>query len=213
MFVRNRMTPEPVTATKDTTVFDALELMRKHNVRRLPVLEKGRLVGIVTESELLRVSPSPATSLSVFELNYLLSQMRVKDVMTKDLVTVKPETTVEEAAVLMRDNVVSGLPVMEDGKLVGIITETNIFDAFIDLMGLRRAGTRLTLDVEDRLGTIADITEIIKDLGVNIISVATFHNSDTESSIVIRLATIEPAPVVEALTQAGFKIVNTTVLS
>lgn len=212
MFVRNRMTPDPVTTSKETTVFEALELMRKHRVRRLPVLENGRLVGIVTESELLRVSPSPATSLSVFELNYLLSKMQVKDVMTKDVVTVTPDTTVEEAAVLMRDHVVSGLPVVENGKLVGIITETNIFDAFVDLMGLRRPGTRLTLEIEDRMGMMAGLTQIIKEHGVNIISIATFHPSDMDSCVVIRLATTEPEPVVKAIREGGYKIVDVSII-
>ena len=178
-----------------------------------PVVRKGRLVGIVTESELLRISPSPATSLSVFELNYLLSQLRVKDAMTKDVVTVSPDTTVEEAAILMRDNAVSGLPVLENDNLIGIITETNIFDAFVELMGIRRAGTRLTVSVVDRPGVIAALSSIIRDLGVNIISMATFFPTEEESHIVIRLSTKEPEPVVEALTAAGYDVVNVRILN
>lgn len=212
MFVRNRMTPDPITTTKDTTIFDALELMRKHNVRRLPVVENGQLVGIVTESELLRVSPSPATSLSVFELNYILSKMQVKDVMTREVVTVTPDTTIEEAAVLMRDNVVSGLPVLENGKLVGIITETNIFDAFVDLMGLRKAGVRLTLEMEDRTGMMANLTQIIKEHNINIISIATFLSEGENPCIVMRLDTTDPEPVIADIEAAGYKIYDVTVM-
>ena len=147
MMVKTRMTPNPITATPDMGVLDALKLMRKHNVRRLPVLEDDKLIGIVVESELLRVAPSPATTLSVFEMNTILIKMPVREVMTPDPVTVTPDTLIEEAAVLMRENVVSGLPVLDDGKLVGIITETNIFDAFVDSMGLNN-GIRLSLETE-----------------------------------------------------------------
>lgn len=206
MLVKDRMTPNPVTTTPETGILEALQLMRKHNVRRLPVLDKGKLVGIVTESELLRVSPSPATSLSVFEMNYLLSKMKVKEVMTPDPVTVTPDTLIEEAAVLMRENVVSGLPVVDKGQLVGIITETNIFDAFIDSMGLRRHGTRIAVEMEDRTGVLAGITSIIKKHDVSIISVATFHPGEHRGHIVLRLDTTDIEPILADLKKAGYTI-------
>ena len=155
------MTKNPVTVSEDTPVLEAGEIMRKQGFSRLPVTRGGKLVGIVTDRDMIRVSPSPATTLSVFEVNYLLSKLTLKDVMTKDPMTVAPEATLEEAAVLMRDNEVGALPVVEHGKLLGIITESDVFDAFISLMGLREASSRVTLDIEDRVGVLAEITQII----------------------------------------------------
>jgi len=210
MMVKTRMTPNPITASPDMGVLDALKLKRKHKVRRLPVLdENGKLVGIVVESELLRVAPSPATTLSVFEMNTLLNKITVKEVMTPNPVTVTPDTLIEEAAVLMRENVVSGLPVLdEQGQLVGIITETNIFDAFVDSMGLRSHGIRLALEAEDRLGVLAEVTKIIRDHGINIISLATFHEEENKRSIVLRLEATDVDAVVQDLEKAGCKVTH-----
>ena len=208
MMVKTRMTPNPITATPDMGVLDALKLMRKHNVRRLPVLENDKLIGIVVESELLRVAPSPATTLSVFEMNTILNKITVREVMTPNPVTVTPDTLIEEAAVLMRENVVSGLPVFDNGKLVGIITETNIFDAFVDSMGLRSNGIRLALEAEDQPGVLADITRIIRDHGISIISLATFHEGQEKRSIVLRLETTDVEAAVEDLEKAGCKVTH-----
>ncbi|HRU33343.1 MAG TPA: CBS domain-containing protein, partial [bacterium] len=144
MFVRWRMTPNPIVIDPETSILDALHIMKEKKVRRLPVVAHGKLVGIVTEKD-LRESPSlKATSLSIFELNYLLAKTPVSEVMTKDPITVTPDTTIEEAAVIMRDNQISGLPVVEDGKIVGIVTETDIFDMLVKLLGFRN-GARFTL--------------------------------------------------------------------
>lgn len=208
MFVRERMTVNPVTTTENTPVFEAGELMRKHNISRLPVTRDGKLVGIVTEEDLLKVSPSAATTLSVWELNYVLSKLQVKEAMTKNPLTIDPEATLEEAAVLMRDKNVGALPVVENGKLVGIITESNIFDAFLDLMGLKQTGTRITIDLEDKIGAIADLTEIIKKQGINIISLALFHHDNLSGRLVLRLDTAKSDPLVEELKSKGYKITH-----
>ena len=208
MMVKTRMTPNPLTATPDMGILDALKLMQEHKVRRLPVLDKGKLVGIVVESQLLRIAPSPATTLSVFEMNYLLAKMRIKDVMTPNPVTVTPDTLIEEAAVLMRENVVSGLPVLDGDKLVGIITETNILDAFIDSMGLRSTGARISLEMEDKPGMLAGITKIIRDHDISIISLATFHQGKEKRSIVLRLDTTDAEAVIGDLTNAGYTVTH-----
>ncbi|HEX2953635.1 MAG TPA: CBS and ACT domain-containing protein [Bacillota bacterium] len=206
MFVKNRMTVNPVTVEENIPVLEATELMRKYQVHRLPVMHGDRLVGIVTERDLLKVSPSSATTLSVYELNYLLSKLKVSEAMAKNPITVTPDTTLEEAALIMRDREIGGLPVVEDGKLLGIITETDVFDAFLDLMGLRKTGTRLTIDFEDRIGVIAEITEVIKQFGVNIISMAFHANGAAE--VVLRLDLKEPDALVKALQDKGYKIVH-----
>ncbi|NLG85073.1 MAG: CBS domain-containing protein [Firmicutes bacterium] len=210
MFVRNWMTIKPVTVTEDVPVLEAGEIMRKNGFARLPVVRDGRLVGIVTEMDIMRVSPSPATTLSVFEMNYLLSKLTVKDVMTKNPKTIAPEATLEEAAVLMRDYKIGALPVVEGGKLVGIITESDIFDAFIILMGLREAGSRITLEVEDRVGVLAEITHLIKERGINIVTIATFtpQKEGDHGQLVLRLDTEDPAALVEDFAAHGFRVLH-----
>ncbi|MDI6870068.1 MAG: CBS and ACT domain-containing protein [Bacillota bacterium] len=213
MLVRDRMTPDPITVTEETNIFDALDLMRRHRIRRLPVMRHGELVGIVTQLDLMRVAPSPATTLSVFELNALLAKMPVKDVMTREVFTTVPEATIEEAVLLMRDRQIGALPVMQGKKLAGIITETNIMDAFIDLMGLKRAGSRVTLEVEDKVGVLADVAGVIRNLGVNILSCATYTPREGVGGVVVRLATPDPTPVVKELESHGYKVVHATALA
>lgn len=207
MHVRSRMTPNPVTITRQTTVAEALDLMRQHNVRRLPVMDKEHLVGIVTDRDLSRVSPSPATSLSIFEINYLLAKMRIDDVIPKKqrVISISPDAYVEEAALLMREHKIGALPVVEDDHLVGIITETNIFDAFLDLLGVKGSGSRITLEVEDKPGVLADIAEIIKNAGSNISRLAVVHEEE-KTYLVIRLTSMEAAPIAELLKKAGYQV-------
>jgi acetoin utilization protein AcuB len=208
MFVKDRMTVNPVTTQENTPILEAGEIFRKNNFARLPVVRDGRLVGIITKEDLLKVSPSAATTLSVWELNYVLSKIQVKDAMTKNPVTIYPDATLEEAALLMREKEIGALPVVDDGKLVGIITESDIFDAFLDLMGLRKTGTRLAIDLEDRIGAIADLTEIIREKGVNIISMAIFHRDQQGGELVLRLDSPKTDALVSALKAKGYKIVH-----
>mgnify|MGYP005855393281 CR=1 FL=1 len=209
MFVKERMTANPITTTENTPIAEAGEILRKHSFSRLPVMKDDKLVGIITRDDLLKVSPSEATTLSVWELNYVLSKLTVKDAMTKNPITINPENTLEEAALIMRNRGVGALPVVDDkGKLVGIITESDIFDAFLDLMGLKHTGTRLTMDIEDRIGVIADITETIKANGFNIISMAIFHRNNTTGELVIRLDSPQSEKLINDLKAKGCKIIH-----
>ncbi|MGE5507080.1 MAG: CBS and ACT domain-containing protein [Chitinophagales bacterium] len=212
MLVRDRMTKTPIVISEDTNVFDALDLMRRHRIRRLPIVKNGELIGIVTQLELFRVAPSPATTLSVFELNSLLAKMKVKDVMTREVFTISPEATIEEAALLMRERQVGGLPVVEGRQVVGVITETNIMDAFIELMGLTRAGSRITIEVEDQVGVLADVASVIRNLGINILSCATYSPKEGIGHVVVRVDTKDPEAIVKELTFHGYKVVHATSL-
>lgn len=171
MLVKDKMNRQVITIEPQTTVPDALALMEEKRVRRLPVVEQDRLVGIVTLLDLVRASPSPATSLSIWELNYLLAKLPVKDVMAKKLYTVRMDTPIDEAAALLRENRIGGLPVVDNGKIVGIITETDIFTAFMEMLGVNRGGLRLTLELPDRSGALAEADELLRNFGVTIISV------------------------------------------
>ncbi|BAJ65008.1 CBS and ACT domain-containing protein [Anaerolinea thermophila] len=169
MLVKERMSHPVLTITPDVPVQEALARMRQDKVRRYPVVDKkGKLIGIVTDSDLMNASPSEATTLSVWEINYLLSRITVERVMTREPITVTEDTTVEEAARIMADNKIGGLPVLRDNRLVGIITETDLFKIFLEMLGARTAGVRVTVEVPDTPGKLHEITGAIYQLGGNI---------------------------------------------
>ncbi|MEW6243124.1 MAG: CBS and ACT domain-containing protein [Bacillota bacterium] len=208
MLVKERMTKDPVCIEPHTSVLDALAVLKKHNVRRLPVCENGRLVGLVTQMDLLKASPSEATSLSVWELNYLISKTTVSDIMARRPVTVTPDMPVEEAALIMRDKRIGGLPVVESDKLVGIITETDIFDAFVDLAGVRRGGVRVTLMLEDKTGSLAHVAKMAEEHSVNILSVSTLPPLDGFGESVWRLSGERVEEFIQALKDRGIKVLH-----
>lgn len=158
MLVAEWMTEDPRVVTTDAPVMDAMQRMREGGFRRLPVVdEAGRLVGIATDRDLKEATPSSATTLSVYELNYLLARMKIRDVMTRPVVTVGVDDPIERAALLMEEHRVSGLPVLRDGDLVGILTITDLLRAFVGFLGLREGGTRVTVDVPDEPGVLARV--------------------------------------------------------
>ncbi|MFY9177943.1 MAG: CBS and ACT domain-containing protein [Caldicoprobacterales bacterium] len=207
MFVWKKMTSNPYTISPDQTVPDAQEIMQQHNIRRLPVLKNGKLVGVVSKEDILRASPSQATTLSIGEVNYLLAKTKVSKIMTKNPITISPNALLEEAATLMRDNSVSFLPVMDGDKLVGIITESDIFDAFIELLGFRERGTRLTIEAVDAPGIMSKLTSIISNFGANISNVAVYRGTADKSAVVIGMDALNTADIEKALEEEGFKVI------
>lgn len=210
MLVGERMTRDPIVIHDDTPLDEAMKIMRDNKVRRLPVLnEKGALVGIVSERDLLYASPSPATSLSVYELHYLLSRIRVADVMVTEVITVTEDTPLEEAARIMADNKIGGLPVVSDGELVGIITETDLFKIFLELLGAREMGVRLSMLVPDEKGVLAKVTSAIAELGGNIVSLGTFLGEDpTNALLTIKVQGVEEKDLVKALNPLAMEMVD-----
>ncbi|MCQ3938734.1 MAG: hypothetical protein DPW18_17060 [Chloroflexi bacterium] len=184
MFVGERMSQPVITVTPETPVHDALAMFRKEHIRRAPVVRDGRMLGIVSESDLLNASPSPVTSLSVWEMNYLLSKVTVKQVMTKKVITVDANTPIEEAARIMADKKIGGMPVMRSGKLVGIITETDLFKIFLELMGARTKALRVTALIEEKPGQLAKVTKAIAEAGGNFLAFGMFAGPDTSSRII-----------------------------
>jgi acetoin utilization protein AcuB len=210
MQVKDRMTPSPITATEDTSFEEALHMMKEKKIRRLPIVTKsGHITGIVVQKDLFSASPSTATSLSVFEVHYLLSKLKMKDVMTRRVVSVGDDCPLEEAARIMVDSKIGCLPITKDGRLVGIITETDIFKTFVEIMGGREKGLRLTLDVTERKGELAAVAgEIAKHNG-NIISVATFSGRNCSDRIITVKVTGAPKePLVKDLEAHGVKVLN-----
>ena len=183
MLVGERMSRPPIIIGPEMSIHDALALFKKERIRRAPVIKGGKLVGIVSDKDLLNASPSPATTLSVWEMNYLLSKLTVSEVMTKQVTTVAEDTPIEEAARIMADNKIGGLPVVKGTRVVGIITETDLFKLFIELMGAREKGVRVTALVEDQPGMLAQVTKSITDAGGNFIAFGQFVGEDANSRI------------------------------
>lgn len=184
MFVKGRMSTPVISVSPDLPIMEALDLMRQKNIRRTPVLEKGKLVGIISDKDLLNAAPSDATSLSVWEVNYLVARIKVKDVMTKKVLTVDEDTPIEEAARIMADNKIGGLPVMRGGEVVGLITETDLFKLLLELMGAREMGVRVTITIPDTPGELEALTHAVAQAGGSFMSFGQFNGDDTDHRIV-----------------------------
>ncbi len=210
MQVKDRMTCNPVTVAEDASFEDALHMMKEKNIRRLPISSKdGHLVGIVVEKDLFSAAPSQATSLSIFEMHYLLLKLKVKEVMTRRVIAVGDDCPLEEAARIMVDHKIGSLLIVKDGKLVGIITETDIFKTFVEILGGREKVLRLTLDVTEGKGVLASIAnEIVRNNG-NILSLATFFCKDeNERIITVKVTDAPKEPLLEGLEATGIRVLN-----
>jgi len=210
MLVGRRMTGNPITIKPGVPIAEAMEWMRRENVRRFPVVDdKGKLVGIVTYGDLLHASPSSVTSLNVWEVTYLLSQVKVKDVMTKEVITICEDCPVEEAARIMADNKISGLPVMRDGLLVGIITESDIFKVFLETFGAREKGVRMTLLAPNVKGSLAQISSTITEHGGYIVSLNVSLGEDPTNWVcTLKVSDITKDELVKVLEPAVIEIVD-----
>lgn len=208
MLVGERMSSPVLTITPEVPVQDALARMRKDNVRRYPVVDKhSKLIGIVTDTDLMNASPSDATTLSVWEINYLLTKITVERVMAKNVICISEDTPIEEAARIMSDHKISSLPVMRGESLVGIITETDLFNLLLEMMGARVPGVRLTVEVMNTRGKLRELATIVSDLGGDILGMAVILGKRTETRVVtlkvegIKLEALRDAvrPVVEQI--------------
>jgi acetoin utilization protein AcuB len=178
MLVGRWMTPDPKTITPEVSVLEATERMQRERVRRYPVIGDGKLVGIVSLDDLLRASPSAMTSLNVYEASFMLTQVKVGDVMTKEVITVTEFTPLEEAAKLMLDRKIGGLPVVRDGVLLGIITESDIFRIFAELLGATKPGIRISVLVPYYKGSLAQLSTAIAERGGLITAFNVFRGED-----------------------------------
>lgn len=201
MLVGERMTHPVFSVSPDMPIQDALAQMRKERVSRYPVLDKkGRLVGIVSEDDLLHAAPSDVTSLSVWEINYLLSKITVERVMTTEVITVTEDTPLEEAARIMADHRVGGLPVVKGKAVVGMITQTDLFHVFLEMLGGRESGCRVTALIREEPGMLHQLTKAIHVAGGNIIALSTFAGQSSEDrEVTIKVDQIEESALRQAL--------------
>jgi acetoin utilization protein AcuB len=189
---------------------DALNLMHQEHVRRFPVVNKrGNLVGIISERDLLHASPSDATSLSIWEINYLLSKIIVKDIMTRDVITIYEDTPLEDAARIMADNKIGGLPILREGNLVGIITETDLFKIFLELLGAREPGVRVTALVPNVPGELAQLTEAVFNIGGNIVAMGTFLGDSSENrEVCLKVADVNTVDLERAIEPFAERVID-----
>lgn len=209
MFVRDRMSSPAVTIVPDTSLQAALTLMHEHRFRRLPVVdERGRLVGIVSERDLLYASPPPAALLSGLELNHVLAERQVGEILTRNVLTATPDTFVEDAARLMVDNKVGGLPVVDgDNHVVGVITETDVFKAFIELYRAGHAGLYLTLEAPDSAGSMVELSKAVLGSGGEIVGLSSSYDEATgEYRLVIKGQEIDKERIVALLASLGYRV-------
>ncbi len=210
MFVINRMTKNPITVTPDAKIDEVSNLIKVKKIRRIPVVKNGKLVGFFSDRDLMRVAPSPATTLSRYEINSLLAKMCVRDIMQKKVISVNVDATIEEAALLMYKNKIGGMPVVSNvGAVVGVITETDIFKTFVDVMGLADGKTRITLEVTDKIGVVKDIATIFGEAGVSIDSLITCKKDDNKYEIVIRGDITNIDDMKQKLEAKGYKVIHT----
>jgi acetoin utilization protein AcuB len=211
-FMREKIQRNPVTISPDASFFEARNLIHEKGVRHLPVVDKNNvLIGIVTDRDIRKVGPSEATLLSVQEINYLLGKLKVSNFMTpkEKLVTITPDTVVEEAVQLMHDNKIGCLPVVEEDKLYGIFTESDVLDHFVDIFGLKQKGTRISLALEDKPGSMLGVLEVIKKHNIDIISVVTgSFLVEGKRIAAIRIRTEDYKGVVDDLGKAGYDVLS-----
>jgi len=208
MKVRDIMTWNVVTVTSDTPIMEARKIMNAHKIRRLPVVDKGKLVGMVSLGRIDRSGPSPATSLSVWEINYLLAKMTVREIMSKDLVTVSPDMTAEGAVALAQSKGVGALTVVEDHNLIGIVTTNDFFYKILNpVLGIGKPGTRLLIHNCGAPKCIQEVMEIVGKQGVKIIAV---HNmpplEGEEAALLLHIDATDASQILKDLKAKGYTV-------
>lgn len=210
MYVKNKMIKDIVTVFPEASVSLAFQIMHERNVSQLPVVKEGKLVGLVTETLLSEFTPSKATTLSMYELNYILGKTTVESIMAKEVITCHEDMLIENAAIIMNEKDVNMIPIVDSSNgLVGIISRSDIIESFIEIIGARDQGTRITLISPDETGKLAEIAQIIKEFGVNISHLTNFNNPITNSvEIIIRLKTLDVTQIVNSLEAKGYTVIR-----
>jgi acetoin utilization protein AcuB len=205
------MSSPAVTIEAHTPFQEALKLMQERHIRRFPVVDvRGRLTGVVSERDLLHAAPSSATSLSIWEVHYLLGKIKIESIMTKNVITTTPDTPVEDAARMMVTHRIGGLPVVgKDNEVVGVITETDIFETFVEMFAGGQAGLRLTLQIPERKGVLAMLSSAIFELGGSIESVGSFYGKVAEERrLVVKVRDVSKTQLIETLEELGDHVVD-----
>ena len=210
MLIKDRMSHPVITVMQHESLDDAAAIMTREHISRLPVVDKrGKMVGIISEKQIMRYSPSEATTLDVYEIQGIMNRIPVEKVMARSVITVTPDTPIEEAARIMVDKEISGIPVVISDSLVGIIAETDLFKAFLEVLGAREPGVRLTVMMPRDPGGLAYLTQAIFQAGGNIISVGSFYGESSDTSeVTLKVDGIPKDKLVELVKSSVMKIVD-----
>ncbi|MEG0823017.1 MAG: CBS and ACT domain-containing protein [Erysipelotrichaceae bacterium] len=209
MYVKDKMITELISVSEDTSINQAIDLMKDKNLHRIPVVKDGKLVGLITKGLIAKKTASDATTLEVFELNYLLEKMKVGSIMEKKLITINGAALLEDAASLMLSNDIGCLPVItEDNTLVGIITQNDLLASFLDILGYSSIGSRLEIEVTDRLGVIGEISKILVNYKVNTTHIGVYTQPNNKYQLVYRIDSIASDELINELNSNGFKVTS-----
>lgn len=207
MYVKNKMTKNPIVIDVNSNINATIDLMSEHDLHRLPVVKDNKLVGLITKSTISKSGANKATSLSIFELNYLLSKTTIGTVMVKDVITIKEDDLLEEAALLMKKNDIGCLPVVNDeNETVGILTQNDLFGAFLDLLGYNEIGSRVCIDVEDNIGVIGEISKVFVRNNANISHIGVYR--DCGCQLVVRVDILDTKALEDDLNSSGYKVIS-----
>jgi acetoin utilization protein AcuB len=208
MRIRDFMSANVVAVDEKTSIHDAKKIMDAHKIRRLPVMKKDKLVGLVTKHMLLEASPSPATSLSIHELHYLLAKTTVKDIMVKNPYTISPDTPAEEALQLGQEMGYGAFPVVEEGRLVGVVTESDIVRLMTRVLGVRDRGKRIDIKANKEFGNMQRIMKILDEHKTVLLSMMTFppKHEDEDWLVFLRLKSEDAEPIAKELKSSGFNV-------
>lgn len=210
MYVKDIMVTSITTTSKDTSVSKALDIMQSNNFHRLPVVDDNNyLIGLLTESIIAKNTPNDASSLSIYELNYLLNKLKVEDVMIKDVHTIHPDSLLEEAAVKLRSHDIGCLPVVDDdNKLIGIITQNDIFDAFVDILGYHPVATRYVINIqEDKPGIMHEVSKCFAEENISITRLAVYH-TDRGIELLVVTNGLKSDSIIKLLQENGYNVTN-----
>lgn len=211
MDVKSRMTKNPICIDVDAKISDVVDLMSEHSLHRIPVVSGNKLVGLVTEGQIARKGPSKATSLSIYELNYLLSKTSVDAIMIKDVITIHEDRFLEDAALLMEKHDIGCLPVVNDqNDVVGILTQNDVFAAFLDVLGYRERGSRICIEVDDKMGAIGEISEVFVRNNVNITHVGVYRKDTNKADLIFRVDTFQTDELEQDLNKSGYTVLSIT---
>ena len=211
MYMGRKMTTDLITVTPDTPLVKARDLLREHNVKQVPVVDKkGDLVGILTDRDIKQAWASPATTLSIYELTYVLQKLTVESVMVKDLITITPNATIERAAKILHERKIGSLPGVEGEKLVGIITSTDLMEVLLDGLGVQEQSGRLVVLVRDRIGVLADVCTLLKEANISIVSMITLplHQYPGIHELVMRVPSANRDSAVQRLSDSGYRVIT-----
>ena len=211
MYVKNRMTSNPICIDVNSKISEVVDIMNEKGLHRIPVVSGKKLVGLVTEGMISKNGATKATSLSIFELNYLLSKTSVDAIMIRDVITIHEDRFLEDAALMMFKHDIGCLPVVNDANdVVGILTTNDVLSAFLDILGYRESGSRVCIEVKDELGTIGKISEVFVRNTCNITHLGVYSQHNGYADMIIRIDTFQTDALAKDLEENGYKVLSIT---